>query len=192
MYYPIRRIGRHNNWFQGTCWCEELVKKRFRRTGWCKNWFQKLVVDESDTKSDPSIATHTTNKISATYTTNGISTWKLYPLFINQAIQAVVRPITLLVTVEVKVAQESLSPCQKSLPQANVTENVIGTGRDRATPRDASSSKTRYRASCGSPSFVVTFVYQTWIGNKDIFSPSNSSTARRGRNANPSDASIMD
>ena len=49
-----------------------------------------LVVDGSDPKSDPSVATHTTNRILATDTTNGISTRKLYPLFIKPAIQAVV------------------------------------------------------------------------------------------------------
>ena len=49
----------------------------------------KLVVDESNPKNDPSIATHTTNLISATDTTNRISTWELYRLFINPAIQAV-------------------------------------------------------------------------------------------------------
>ena len=54
---------------------------------------EKLVVDGSDPKSDPSIDTHTTNEISANDTTNGISTQKLYPLFIKPAIQAVVRPI---------------------------------------------------------------------------------------------------
>ena len=52
-----------------------------------------LVVDGSDPKSDPSVATHTTNRIAATYTTNVISTRKLYPLFIKPAIQAVVRPM---------------------------------------------------------------------------------------------------
>ena len=62
---------------------------------------EKLVVDGSDPKSDPSIATHTTNGISDTDTTNVISTQKL---FINPTIQAVVRPITPLVTAEVEVA----------------------------------------------------------------------------------------
>ena len=54
---------------------------------------KNLVVDGSDPKSDPSIATHTTNGISATHATNRISTRKLYPLLIKPAIQAVVRPI---------------------------------------------------------------------------------------------------
>ena len=76
---------------------------------------EKLVTDGSDPKSNSSETTHTTNGISATYTTNGISTQTLYPLFIIPAIQAVVRPITPLVTIEVKVAQESLSPCQTSI-----------------------------------------------------------------------------
>ena len=39
-------------------------------------------------------------------------------------------------------------------------------------------------------SFLVTSVSPTRIGNQYIFSPSNSSTARRGRNAEPFDASI--
>ena len=38
---------------------------------------ERLVVDGSDPKSDPSVATHTTNRISATDTTNRISTQKL-------------------------------------------------------------------------------------------------------------------
>ena len=54
---------------------------------------EKLVVDGSDPESDPSVATHITNGISDTDTTNGILTRKLYPLFIKPAIQAVVRPI---------------------------------------------------------------------------------------------------
>ena len=53
------------------------------------NDYKNLVVDESDPKSDPSVATHTTNGISANGTTKGISKRKLYPLFIIQAIQAV-------------------------------------------------------------------------------------------------------
>ena len=47
---------------------------------------EKLVVDGSDPKRNPSVATHTTNVILATYTVNGISTRKLYSLCINQAI----------------------------------------------------------------------------------------------------------
>ena len=50
---------------------------------------EKFVVDGSDPKSDPSVATHTTNGFSDTDTTNGISTQKLYPLFIEPAIKAV-------------------------------------------------------------------------------------------------------
>ena len=42
MYYPIRQTGRQNNYFRGTCWCKELVKKRFRRTSWWIKWFQKI------------------------------------------------------------------------------------------------------------------------------------------------------
>ena len=101
---------------------------------------KKLVVDESNPKSDPIIATHTTNGISDTHTTNGISTQKL---FINPTIQAVVRPITPLVTPEVEFVKESLRPRHSVLPQANVTDaarpcahifwitgNIIGTERD--------------------------------------------------------------
>ena len=50
MYYPIRQIGRHNNWFRGTCWCKKPVKKLFQRTSWCNKWFRKFVVDGSDPK----------------------------------------------------------------------------------------------------------------------------------------------
>ena len=84
-------------------------------------------------------------------------------LFINPTIQAVIGLINLLITAKVEVAQESLSPFQTVLLQANVTDaarpcarnfrttgNVIGTERDRATPRDASSFETRSRASCQS------------------------------------------
>ena len=38
---------------------------------------ENLVVDGSDPKSDPNVATHTTNGISATITPNGILTQKL-------------------------------------------------------------------------------------------------------------------
>ena len=48
-----------------------------------------LVVDGSYPKSDPSVATHTTNVFLDTDTTNGISTPKLYPLFIKPATKAV-------------------------------------------------------------------------------------------------------
>ena len=49
--------------------------------------YKKLVVDGSDPKSDPTVPAHTTSGMSATHTTNGISTQKL---FINPIIQAVV------------------------------------------------------------------------------------------------------
>ena len=93
-------------------------------------------VNGSDPKSDPNVATHITNGFSDADTTNGISTQKLYPLFIKPAIKAV---------------------------------------------------ETRSRASCGSPTFVAKTVSSTRIRNQDIFSPSNSSTAGRGRDAEPFD-----
>ena len=99
------------------------------------NDFENLVVDGSDIKSDPCEATHTTNRIPATDTTNRISERKFFPLFII-----------------------------------------------------ASSSETRSRASCGSPTFVATTVFSTRLRNQDIFSQSDSSTARRDRNAKPFDA----
>ena len=161
---------------------------------------EKLVVDGSDPKSDRRVATHTTNVISDTDTTNRISTQKL---FINPTIQAVLRPITPLVTAEVEVTQESLSPRQTVLPQAIVTDavrpcscifwttgNVIGTERDRAMPREASSSEKRSRASLQIPMFVATSVSPTRIGNLYTFSLSHPSTARRGRNADPFVTSI--
>ena len=111
----------------------------------------------SDSRSDPSVVTHTTNRVLDTHTTNEISTQKI---LINPTIQVIVRPITPLVTSEVEVAQESLSPHQTVLPQANVTDvarpcarifrtngKVIGTERDSAMSRDASSYKTRSRLS---------------------------------------------
>ena len=100
-------------------------------------------MDRSDPKSDPSVATHTTNRFSDTDTTNRISTQHLCPMLIKPAIHAVVR--------------------------------TIG---------------TMSRSSFGRPKFVATSVSPTQIGNIDIFSPSDSSTARRGRNADPFDASI--
>ena len=42
MYYPIRQTGRQNNWFRGTYWREELVKKQIRQTGRCNKWFQNI------------------------------------------------------------------------------------------------------------------------------------------------------
>ena len=32
-----------NNWFRGTCWREEMVKKRFFRTGWWNKCFQETI-----------------------------------------------------------------------------------------------------------------------------------------------------
>ena len=161
-------------------------------------WFQFFWWKRS--KRNPSIATHTTNIISDTDTTNGIST---QTLFINPTIQANVRPITLLVTAKVDVTQESLIPRQASLLKANATDaacpcarifrttgNKIRTEGDRVTPRDASSSEKRSKAISQRSTFVATSIPPTRIGNQDIFSPSNPITARRGRNAKPFDTSI--
>ena len=100
---------------------------------------ENFVVNGSDPKSDPNVATHTINGILSTDTTNGILTQKLYLLFIKPAIKAI---------------------------------------------------ETRSRASFGSPKFVDSSISSTRIRNQDIFSPSDSSTARRGKNAEPFDASI--
>ena len=54
---------------------------------------ENFVVDGSDPKSDPNVATHTINGISSTDTTNVISTQKLYPMLIKPAIHDVVPPI---------------------------------------------------------------------------------------------------
>ena len=58
-----------------------------------KNDSEKLVVDESDRKSDPSVATHTTNRISATETTNGISTQKYIHCSSNQPSKLLSNPL---------------------------------------------------------------------------------------------------
>ena len=50
--------------------------------------------------------------------------------------------------------------------------------------------ETRSRASCGSPSFAVTSVSPTLNWEPRFFSPSNFSTARRGRKSEPFGASI--
>ena len=107
-------------------------KEHSNAKNWLRNDYAKqvdvindseiLVLGGSDPKSNQSVATHTIKGISATDITNGILTRKLFPCFMNQAIQAVVQLITPLVTVEVKVMQESLSRCQISLPQANVID----------------------------------------------------------------------
>ena len=68
---------------------------------------KKLVVDGSDPKSDLRVATHTTNGISATHTTNRIPTQKL---LINPTIQVLVGLITPLVTASVVGTRESLRP----------------------------------------------------------------------------------
>ena len=129
---------------------------------------EKIVVDGSDPKSDPSVATHTINGFSDTDTTNRISTHKL---LINPTIQVVFGPITPLITAGVEGARESLSPLQTVLPQENVTDvarpcarvyringKVIGTERDSAKPREASSSERRSRLSFQSPIFIATSV----------------------------------
>ena len=50
---------------------------------------ENLVVDGSDPKSNANVATHTTNGVSASDTSNGISIQKLYLLFIKPSIQAI-------------------------------------------------------------------------------------------------------
>ena len=158
-------------------------------------------MDGSHPRSDPRVATHITNRISATHTTNGILTQKL---LINPTIQVVVGPITLLVTVGVVVAREIFSPCQTVLLQTNVTDaarscaciyrtpgKVSMTERDGATPRDASSSETNSRLSLQSPSFVVTSVSPTQFRDQDIFNPSHpGSIIKRYKSAEPFDTRI--
>ena len=65
---------------------------------------KKLVVDGIDPKSDPRVATHATNGISATHIINGIPTQKL---LINPTIQVLVGLITPLVIAGVVGARES-------------------------------------------------------------------------------------
>ena len=117
------------------------------------SYSEKLVVDGSDPKSDPSVATRTTNVIST------------QKLLINPTIRVVVGPNIPLVAAGVDGAQDSLSLRQTVLLQANVTDvvhpcariyrttgKVIGTERDSATPRDTPSSKMRSRLSFQSQS----------------------------------------
>ena len=162
---------------------------------------EKLVVDGSDPKSDPSEATHTNNILLDTDTTNGISTQKL---LINPTIEVVVGPITPLVAAKVKVTQESLSPRQTVLPQANTTDvarpcahiyqttgKVIGTSRGSATQRDTSSSETRTISSFQSSTFVATSVSPAQFRDQDIVNPRHpSSIAKMDRSADPFDARI--
>ena len=67
------------------------------------SYSEKLVVDGNNPKSDPMVATHTTNRISDTHITNVTSTQKL---LINPNIQVVVGPITPIVTAGVVGARE--------------------------------------------------------------------------------------
>ena len=137
MYYPINNqkfciqqfwlTSWWDKWFQRTSWRKELVKKLFRWTGWtnkwfwqkgwCNKWFQ-LVVDGSDRKSNPRVATHSTNIISTTHTTNIISAQKL---LINPTIQVVFGPTTPLVTADFVGLQENLSQHQRVLLKAKIT-----------------------------------------------------------------------
>ena len=66
---------------------------------------------------------------------------------------------------------------------------VNRTNRDDAKPRDISCDKTSRFSSKGL-SCIGNSVSPTWTGNQDIFSPSHPSIAKRGRNAEPLDASI--
>ena len=138
----------------------------------------------------PTLATHITNVISDTDTTNGISTQKL---LINPTIQVVVGPITLLVASGVEGAQESLRPRQTVILQANVTDaarpcahifrttgKVFGTKRDSTTPRDASSSKTRSRSIFQSPTFVAISVYPAQFRDQDIINPRHPGSIIKG------------
>ena len=158
-------------------------------------------MDGSDPKSDPRVATHTTNRILATHTTNGISTQKL---LINPTIQAVFGPITPIIAAGVVGVRESLSPLQTVLLQSNVTdavrncariyrtpEKVSGTERYGATPRDLYSSETNSIFSFQIPSFIVTSVSPAHFRDQYIVSPRHpSSIVKRVKSAEPFDARI--
>ena len=89
-------------------------------------------------------------------------------------------------------------PKSKSIEATHTTNSISATDTTNGISKRklfplfiiASSSEMRSIASCGSPNFVATTVSPTRIGNQDIFSPSDSNTARRVRNAKPFDASI--
>ena len=151
---------------------------------------KKLVVDVINTNSDPGVVTRTTNIISATHATNGMSTQKL---LINPTIQVVVGPITLLFTYGVVGMRESLSPRQTVLPQENVTDaarsyariyrtpgKLSGAERDGATPRDASSSETNSRFIFQIPGFLVTSVSPAQFRDQYIFNPRHPSSILKG------------
>ena len=153
-------------------------------------------MDESNTEIDLRVATHTTNGISATHTTNRILTKKI---LINPTIQVVVRPITPLVTAGVVGVRDILSPRQTVLLQANVTDTarsctciyrtpgkLNGTERDGATPRDPSSSETNSRFSLQIPSLVVTSVSPAQFRYQDIVNPRHpGSIVKSYRSAEP-------
>ena len=68
---------------------------------------------------------------------------------------------------------------------------IIGTERDSATPRDASSSETRSRSSFRSSNLVAIFFYLAQFRDQDIVNPRHSvSTVKRDRSAEPFDAHI--
>ena len=90
-------------------------------------------------------------------------------------------------------------PHQTVLPQANVTDaahdcariyrttgKVIGTEKDSATPKDASSYKTRSRLSFQSPSFVATSVFPEKFRDQDSVNPRHpGSILKRDRSSEP-------
>ena len=158
-------------------------------------------MDGSDPKRDPRIATHATNRISATHSTNRISTQKLLS---NPTIQVVVGPITSLVTAGVLGAREIFNPQLMVLPHANVTDaarpcayiyhntgKVIGTERDSATPREASSSDTRSISIFENPKFVAISFSAETFRDQDIVNPRLPvSIVKRDRSAEPFDTLI--
>ena len=158
-------------------------------------------MDGSDRKSNPRVATHSTNIISTTHTTNIISAQKL---LINPTIQVVVGPTTPLVTADFVGLQENLSQHQTVLLQAKITGvayscahiyrtpvKVRSTERDGATPWDASSSKTNTILSLQIPSFVVTSLSPVHFREQYIVSTRHpSSIVKRDRRAEPFDANI--
>ena len=98
---------------------------------------------------------------------------------------------------DIKETKEGVDDRNDSAKQVGVTNDSEKVVVDGAIQRAnqvlftiASSSKTRSRASCGSPTFVAATAYPTRTRNQDIFSSSDSSTARRGRKSNPFNTSI--
>ena len=122
--------------------------------------------------------------------------------FVPKIIPVVIGPINPLVTADMVGVQDILNPHQTMLQKASVTDaacscarifltpgKVSHTARDNSTPWYVNSDE-KSRLILPRPGSNPNSVSLAGFGNQEVISPSHPSIAKRGRNADPFNASI--